>query len=123
MAEAPPDSVCGRWDATRLNQVFTNLIANAIKHTVRGEIRVAVSATQSEAVVTVIDEGPGIVPSELGHLFQPFSRLRSARGQTGHGLGLFMAKSIVEAHGGHIWAAPGEDACGTAFCFTVPLLQ
>jgi signal transduction histidine kinase len=107
-------------DRERLLQVFSNLGGNAIKFTPK-EGRVEIRATGGDAAVefTVRDTGPGIAPDELPHVFDRFWQLeKTARG--GVGLGLAIAKAIVEAHGGDIRveSAPGRGSC---FTFTLPV--
>jgi signal transduction histidine kinase len=103
-------------------QVLTNLVGNALKFT--GESgRVTVTAHKDDAghiVVSVTDSGPGIAPEHLAQVFNPYWQA----GQTarlGAGLGLAIAKGIVEAHGGRIWATstPGS---GSTFAFSLPPL-
>ncbi|MGH8909661.1 MAG: ATP-binding protein [Egibacteraceae bacterium] len=104
-------------DPDKVEQIFTNLIENAMKY---GEGQVSISATvHAEAVqFTVADEGAGIPPSHLAHIFTRFFRRPSER-RTGTGLGLCITKGLVEAHGGRIWAQ-SEQGCGSRFHFTLP---
>lgn len=107
-------------DDTRLEQVLTNLIGNAIKYTPGGEIRITGSVRPDVVVVCVKDEGPGVAPEDIPHIFDRFYRApSSARNTKGAGLGLYLARSIVEAHGGRIWIDP-ETGKGTRICFTLP---
>lgn len=119
---APQQPVLADLDATRIAQVLGNLIANAVKYTPEGDIRICVERHGDEALVSVADEGPGIAAEDLPYLFRPFSRLPTTRGSAGQGLGLFIAKSIVEAHGGHVWAESGGEGRGATFSFTVPIV-
>jgi PAS domain S-box-containing protein len=103
-------------DRDRLLQVIANLVGNAIKFTPRrGDIRIAAAATDGAVRLSVSDTGPGIPEAQLARVFDRYWR------GSGHGagLGLFIAKAIVEAHGGRIWveSAPGA---GSAFHFTLP---
>jgi signal transduction histidine kinase len=114
-----------KGDAQRLEQVVTNLLSNALKYSTAGtEIRVDVkeNPTNCEVQVSVSNRGPGIPAYELPSLFARFARLGGARMSTtkGSGLGLYVAKGLIEAQGGHMWAesAPGQT---TTFHFTVPL--
>ncbi|MCL4465189.1 MAG: ATP-binding protein [Chloroflexi bacterium] len=120
--QAPPHlSVAA--DSARLMQVLSNLLSNAAKYSPEGSaIGIGISAADREAMVSVADRGVGIPPHQLQYLFRPYSRLhREHRVAKGIGLGLFVAKGIVEAQGGRIWAeSPGADL-GTTFYFTVPL--
>jgi signal transduction histidine kinase len=117
-------------DSHRIEQVLLNLLANAIRHTPEGG-SVCVSAGQRESVieVSVCDSGPGIAPSDLPHVFDRFYRADGSRSQSDSsdplqagsaGLGLPIAKALIEAHGGRIWAenAPEGGACVR---FTLPV--
>jgi PAS domain S-box-containing protein len=112
-----------RGDAQRLEQVITNLVSNALKYGVPGsEIQLDLSASDGHAQVSVTNQGPGIPADELPVIFERYGRSRAARmsNTQGLGLGLYIAKGLVEAHGGRIWAesVPGDT---TTFNFTVPL--
>ncbi|OLE41641.1 MAG: hypothetical protein AUI36_24510 [Cyanobacteria bacterium 13_1_40CM_2_61_4] len=112
-----------RGDRDKLHQVLTNLIQNAIKFTPKGgEIRVEANAHDGGFVlVSVSDTGCGIPPHELDRVFDRFYRVESVSAEEcGSGLGLPIAKSLVELHGGRIWAesTPGQ---GSRFYFTVPI--
>jgi signal transduction histidine kinase len=98
-------------------QVFANLLGNAVKFTEKGRIRVEVTAGEREVRISVSDEGRGISPEHLPHLFERYWQAR-AGGATGAGLGLYIARGIIEAHGGRIWAdsIPGK---GTTISFTL----
>ena len=109
-------------DIDRLEQVFSNLLDNALKHTPAGG-KVTVTAHQSSAdfiEITVADTGPGISPDQLPHVFQRFYRADSSGTKVGTGLGLAIAREIVRTHGGDIEvdSTPGE---GTNFAVTLPL--
>jgi len=108
-----------RGDAVRLNQVFSNLIDNAIKYMGDGamrEIEVGTHRRGGHPVLFVRDTGPGIPPASHEAVFRLFRRLDS--GVPGEGLGLTMVRKIIEKHGGHIWveSTPGQ---GSTFCFTL----
>jgi len=106
-----------------LRQVFNNLISNAIKYAPGGgEIRVGGWDDDKSATVYVADQGIGIPPEEQGKLFQHFYRVDSSlrRSTQGAGLGLYLCKSIVEAHGGRIWLR-SEPGKGTTVFFTLPI--
>ena len=114
-----------RADKSRLIQVISNLLSNAIKFTKEGIISVNVEkqvkekekGIKQEAIITVKDMGVGIDPKLLDRLFSKFATKSFA----GTGLGLFISKSIVEAHGGRIWAENNSDGRGATFIFTLPL--
>jgi PAS domain S-box-containing protein len=118
--DAPERSNAIHADRARILQVFGNLVANAIRFSPEGG-RVRVSARRDAGMVrfSVADEGPGIAPESISHLFDPF--WQAARtGTGGAGLGLSIARGIVEAHGGRIWVE-SEPGHGSTFHFTVPL--
>ncbi|MGI8912727.1 MAG: sensor histidine kinase, partial [Chloroflexota bacterium] len=109
-------------DPERIEEVLTNLVDNAIKYSPQGgAIRVEGRVTASAVEVTVSDQGPGIKLSEQGRLFQRFYRVQGDpnRQTTGVGLGLFLVKAIVEAHGGHVWV-DSEWGKGGRFTFSLP---
>jgi signal transduction histidine kinase len=123
-------------DETRLEQVIANLVSNSLKYAPEGEIRIAGSVRPEQVVVCVSDEGPGIDARDLPHIFDRFYRAAGAAKQTkGAGLGLYLARAIVEAHGGRMWAdaspplrqAQGKGtarrpkpAPGARVCFSLP---
>ena len=90
-------------DAARAQQIFTNLIDNAVKHG-GGAVTIDVGQENGDAVVRVSDQGPGIPPAELERVFHRFYRVDRSRSQSGTGLGLAIAKHLVAAHGGSIRA-------------------
>jgi signal transduction histidine kinase len=119
--DAPPQAVPTMCDRDRVAQVLSNLLGNAIKYTPGGEIRVSLRVDEGRAVLAVGDQGPGIPPERLEAIFEPGVRLggSAARGKPkGSGLGLYIARGIVAAHGGQIWA---ESTAGHGATFTVSL--
>jgi PAS domain S-box-containing protein len=121
LLEAPP-RLDGTWDAARLEQVMDNLIGNAIKYSPSGgEVHLLIVRQDNQALVTVSDQGLGLHPDELPQLFQLFSRLESARTIEGSGLGLYIVRGIVEAHGGRIWAESAGSGQGSTFGLTLPI--
>jgi signal transduction histidine kinase len=113
------ERLIGSWDADRLRQVVVNLLSNACKYSPAGtEVRVKLRATDATVLLSVSDQGVGIDPEHLGQLFQPFARLGQERTVTGTGLGLYITKGIVEAHGGRIWV---ESSAGQGSTFYVEL--
>ncbi len=112
-------------DEARLEQVLSNLLTNAIKYSPNGgTIRVRGQVLPDQVVVTVSDEGIGIAPAEQTRIFDAFYRVDDAptRRTQGTGLGLYLAKAVVEAHGGRIWVE-SEPGQGAAFSFSLPLTQ
>jgi two-component system, NarL family, sensor kinase len=107
-------------DALQLQRVFTNLIANAINHSLRGSsVDVVILSRSGSCHVQVLDEGQGIQPDELPHLFDRFYQGHSDRQAKGTGLGLYLSRQIIEAHGGKIWAEPRIPR-GAIFAFRLP---
>ncbi|GEJ59143.1 hybrid sensor histidine kinase/response regulator [Anaeromyxobacter diazotrophicus] len=113
------DGLVGRWDRTRLEQLVTNLVANAVKHGGSGAITVRAERSVAGAALTVADTGPGIPAAEQARLFAPFAQGHHP-GRGGLGLGLYIARSIAEAHGGHIALESGAGR-GTTFRVELPL--
>jgi signal transduction histidine kinase len=99
-------------------QVLGNLIGNALKHARGAPIEISLERTHRDAVIAVRDNGPGITPSELPHVFDRYWHGRTKKG--GAGLGLAIAKGIVAAHGGQLMVASTQGA-GAEFSFTLPL--
>jgi len=92
-------------DETRVEQVVANLVSNALKYAAGGEIKIGGAVYPEQVVICVSDEGPGIEAKDLPHIFDRFYRSSKAVKQTkGAGLGLYLARAIVESHGGRIWA-------------------
>jgi two-component system, OmpR family, sensor histidine kinase VicK len=107
-------------DRNRLNQLFANLLNNAIKFTKKGTISVSIQNKGNLVIIAIKDTGQGIDPQIYPRLFTKFA----TKSQTGGtGLGLFISKSIVEAHGGRIWAANNNDGTGATFAFSLPLCR
>ena len=105
-------------DKSRIAQVVTNLITNAIRFTKSGNVSVAVTKGKAnDIVVSIRDTGQGIDPEIIPRLFTKFV----TKSITGTGLGLFISKNIIEAHGGSIWAENNLDGRGATFTFTIPV--
>lgn len=124
---APTKAIFVDADRTRLTQVFTNLLNNAIRFTKEGVISVTVKeerdtngATNNDRhmVLLIKDTGTGIPADTVPRLFTKFG----TESATGTGLGLFISKGIVEAHGGMIWGENNEDGKGATFGFTLPII-
>ena len=112
-------------DPERIKQVVINLIGNSLKFTPKnGKITVALSKSDAKVVIKVIDNGVGISKENVVKLFQKFGLLRESyqkSGTQGTGLGLYISKSIIELHGGKIWAESEGEGKGTTFTFTLPI--
>ncbi|MBI4760073.1 MAG: ATP-binding protein [Chloroflexota bacterium] len=107
-------------DETRIEQVISNLVSNALKYAPSGEIRISGQARPEQVIVCVSDQGPGIEAKDLPHIFDRFYRsTKAVKNTKGAGLGLYLARAIVEAHGGRIWADPKPDS-GARICFSLP---
>ena len=110
-------------DKVRLYEVIANLLSNAIKFTQKGTISISTDTRSNinnnidEVIIRIRDTGVGIHPEILPRLFTKFA----TRSDRGTGLGLFISKGIVEAHGGEIWAENNSDGNGATFSFTLPL--
>jgi len=106
-------------DRARITQVMDNLLGNAMKFTpAGGRIQVALVLLEHEVQISVSDTGPGIPAEALSHIFEPYWQVKKTR--NGFGLGLFIAKTLVEAHRGKIWVE-SSVGCGTTFYFTLPV--
>ncbi|MGI6604663.1 MAG: sensor histidine kinase [bacterium] len=110
-------------DPSRIEQVVRNLIDNAIKYSDGGLVVVRGEKVADEVVVSIADQGIGIEPEHLNRLFEKFYRVKNPkRAVSGTGLGLPIARQIVEAHGGRIWAT-STLGMGSTFYFSLPLHQ
>lgn len=124
LAVAPENAeLTGIADFNKIRQVFLNVIDNAIKYTDKGYVRVSVEPQGDKVLVSVKDSGLGISEASMKNLFQKFSR---AKGVTklhtdGSGLGLFIVKKIMEAHGGDVWAESEGEGKGSQFYVSIPV--
>ncbi|MFW6105519.1 MAG: PAS domain S-box protein [Chloroflexota bacterium] len=110
-------------DEERLRRVMINLLSNAIKFRQDSSpITVKAENSDSELLVQVIDHGIGIPTEAMPHLFEKFYQARDTMARGGTGLGLYISKQIIEAHGGRIWAE-SEPGKGSTFYFTIPKLK
>ncbi len=110
-------------DRQRLMQVLGNLLDNALRHTpAGGHVTLTAARTGAEVAFTVADDGDGITPEHLPHLFERFYRADYARdrGRGGSGIGLAIVKALTEAHGGHVSVTSRGPGHGTTFTATVP---
>ena len=114
-----PVPVTGRWDCSRLDQVVTNLLLNAVKFGAGKPIEIRVEAGGAEARLTVRDYGIGISPADQARIFERFESAVSRRSYGGMGLGLWISRQIVEAHGGTI-EVTSEPEKGSTFRIDLP---
>ena len=120
--EATDDLPTVTADPERIERVVANLLGNALKYSPPGkEVVVHVATDREGVVVSVVDRGVGILAEDLPRVFDRFYRAAKGRTTEGLGLGLYIARLVVEAHGGRIWVeSPGPDQ-GSRFSFTLPL--
>jgi signal transduction histidine kinase len=116
--ETSEPSIIGKWDPLRLEQVIVNLVSNAMKYGARRPIEIQVNADPDHVTFSVQDHGIGIPQEKLSKIFNRFERAVSSRNYSGLGLGLYIVRQIVEAHGGKIEVS-SQLAVGS--CFTVSL--
>jgi signal transduction histidine kinase len=115
----PGDGIEVRADALRVSQIVGNIVGNAIKFTPsHGTVTLKAAPEAERVVIQVLDTGPGIPPEHMEHLFDNFWQARNGD-HRGVGLGLAIAKGVVEAHGGRIWCESRVGA-GATFSFTLP---
>jgi signal transduction histidine kinase len=112
-----PKDVYVKADRGRITQVVSNLLDNAAKFTKEGAIMVSTEARDGQAIVNIKDTGAGIDSEIMPRLFSKFA----TKSEKGTGLGLFIARSILEAHYGRIWCANNSDGKGATFAFSLPL--
>lgn len=118
----PCGPLVGNWDGDRLQQIVGNLLDNAVKYS-NEETTVTIQAVKEgdSARLSVHNEGMGIPEEQMKQLFQAYSRLPAALPKDGTGLGLFITRSIVEAHGGKLMLEKLPAGQGTTFSFELPL--
>lgn len=108
-------------DESRIEQVISNLISNSIKYSEKGEISISGRSKKDVIIFCVSDEGEGIAPQDIPYVFDRFYRSADAlRTKKGAGLGLYLAKAIIEAHNGKIWIDT-EHGNGSRICFSLPI--
>jgi signal transduction histidine kinase len=113
-----PDPIRGRWDQLRLEQVVSNLLANAVKYGAAHPVEIDVQRLAGKVRLTVRDHGIGMSPQDAARVFERFERAVSVRNYGGLGLGLYITRQIVEAHGGSISV---DSRLGDGATFTVVL--
>ena len=116
------ENIEGEWDAHRIDQIVTNLLSNACKYAPGKPVKISVSKdAKGSVVLTVEDKGPGIVKEMHRRIFERFERGVNSQHVSGLGLGLFITKSLVEAHGGHV-RVESEPGMGSKFIVEIPAL-
>lgn len=120
LPEQRPAVSADKW---RMTQVMLNLLGNALQYTPQGgQVTVTVERDQDQIIVRVADTGIGMAPEHLPHVFERFYRVDKSRSRTGggSGIGLTIARHLVEAHGGQLWAESAGPGQGSTFTFTLP---
>ena len=112
-------------DEDRLLQVIINLLSNALQFTSKkGSVKVKAAKNKNDLVVSIADNGLGIRPQDIGHIFERFYRADKSRSRQeggGSGIGLTIAQSLIRAHGGRIWVESEGEGKGSIFSFSLPL--
>jgi len=111
-------------DKWRMTQVMMNLLGNALQYTSSGgRVEVTGQSTEEGLVIRVADSGIGIAPEHLTHIFERFYRVDKSRSRAGggSGIGLTIARHLIEAHGGSLWAESAGPGKGSVFTFVMPL--
>ena len=109
-------------DAVQIQRVLANLIENALKFSpATSTVHVRITATRQEAIVRIVDQGPGVLPEEFERVFEPFYRRPGAH-RAGAGLGLAIARGFAEANGGRLWVE-SHLGQGATFSLALPVVQ
>jgi signal transduction histidine kinase len=111
----------GHWDEARIRRVVTHLVGNAIKHGRGSPVQVTLDVVEGAACLRVQDHGPGIRPEDQERIFERFQRAASSATIAGFGLGLWLVREIIEAHGGRVTTSSTEDGAGATFEVYLPL--
>ncbi|MDN5312663.1 MAG: two-component system, OmpR family, sensor histidine kinase BaeS [Thermoanaerobacteraceae bacterium] len=124
IVDIPPDLPKISVDVVRITQVISNLLTNALRHTASGKIELSAKSSKDGVLFSVKDTGCGIKQEDLPHVFDRFYRAEKSRSRTtgGMGLGLAIARSLVEIHGGKIWVE-SEEGKGAEFKFFIPIIK
>jgi signal transduction histidine kinase len=121
--DLPDEPLSASADSEKLGQILKNLLDNAVKFSPGGgTVTVAAQRRAGRVEVRVVDEGDGIPEAEREHIFSKFHRSDSTGGYGGAGLGLFIARGLVQAMGGRIWVDSAEGG-GSSFAFELPLAE
>jgi len=115
-----PDRLDGRWDGLAIEQITGNLLSNAIKYGADGPVEVTLAREGNWVGLTVRDRGPGIPAEDLERIFGQFEQVISGTARTGFGVGLWLVRSLLEAHGGSI-AVDSTPGAGATFTARLPL--
>ncbi len=118
--EMTENPITGMFDRERLEQVLTNLLTNALKYGKRMPVAIKVIRDEQNVTVSVVDQGTGISPENFDKVFRKFERVVTPSEMSGLGIGLYIAREIVNAHGGKIWVDSSVGQ-GSTFSFTLPL--
>ena len=119
----PAQDAVVQVDAIQVERVLVNLLENALKFSPPGEaVHVRVTTTRSEVIVRIVDRGPGIPPSELERIFEPFARVATTEDRGGSGLGLAIARGFAEGNGGRVWAE-SQRGQGASLVLALPLVE
>ncbi len=123
VTQIPQDLPLASADPERLERIFQNLLSNALKFS-PPESKVSIQArkTEGEITISVTDHGKGIAPEDCSRLFKRFFQVKGSQPPSGVGLGLYISKLLVEAHGGHIWVV-SKLGGGSTFHFTLPIVD
>ena len=122
----PRDPIQLLADEDRVLQILTNILGNALQYTPEnGSVEIAIEGEKDVARITIRDSGIGVPPEHLSHIFDRFYRVDKSRSRMGggSGIGLTIAKHLIEAHGGRIWAESEGENKGSAFMFTLPVAK
>ncbi len=119
--EIPPHLPCVDADYSRLERILVNLLTNALKYSPEDRpVIIRAAQQENQVIISVQDFGQGIEAEDIPHLFERFYRAKGARKTEGIGLGLFITRILVEAHGGRVWVE-SELGEGSVFSFSLPL--
>jgi len=119
--EAPESELTVLADRIRMNQVLMNILDNAVKFTPKGgKIIICINTEEKEVKIQISDTGIGIGKEDLERVFIPFSAIKKPTYFKGTGLGMSVAKGLIETHGGRMWAESGGEGKGSTFIFTLP---
>ncbi len=123
--DIPKEKILLNIDGDKIRDVIVNIIDNAIKYTIDGEIKVIAEADEKRVIVKVDDTGVGMKPSEVQYFFQKFSRGTgiTQMNTAGSGLGLYIVKKIIEAHGGEAFAKSKGKGNGSIFGIELPIVD